>query len=365
MPEPHHVPVMGERICELLAPALSAGGVMIDATVGLAGHTLLVLERFPDVRVVGIDRDPDALRIATERTAGFPGRFVPHAGVFDDIPVALAAAGADTAAAVLFDLGVSSMQLDSDRRGFAYSRETILDMRMDPTAPVTAADVVNGYDTEELARVFRQYGEERFAGRIARAIVAARSTAPVTTTTQLADLCDSAVPMAGRRRGHPAKRVFQALRIEVNDELGALRRALDVAVRSTRLEGRLAVLSYHSLEDRIVKRAFAAGAHPPVPAGLPVVPDSARPFLDLLTRGAEKPSDAEIADNPRAASARLRAVSRTGAVLPGWEVAAADHCLTARTAPGLRFPTIARGGASARVNSCRSWPSSPDCSGRA
>ena len=318
----HHDPVFLDRICELLAPALADGGVMIDATVGLAGHTTAVLERFPGARVVGIDRDPEALRLARQRTSAHPGRFVGHAAVFDDIEGALAAVEADTADAVLFDLGVSSLQLDSDRRGFAYSRDTVLDMRMDATAGVTAADVVNEYSTEELTRVFREYGEERFAHRIARAVVAARGRSPLRTTTQLAELCDNAVPLAGRRKGHPAKRVFQALRIEVNDELGALRVGLDRAVRATKVDGRVAVLSYHSLEDRIVKRAFAAGIQPPVPPGLPIIPDTARPFLRPLTRGAEKPTAAEIAANPRAASARLRAVHKIHPVIPGWEVAA-------------------------------------------
>ncbi len=321
MAEFRHDPVLLDRITDLVAPAVAGGGLLVDATLGLGGHTERLLREFPALHVVGIDRDPEALALATARLADFAPRFTPYRAVFDDIPGALAAAGADSTRGVLFDLGVSSLQLDSDARGFAYSRETSLDMRMDSADQVTAADVVNEYSTEELARVFSQYGEERFSHRIARRIVRERDTTPIVTTTQLADLVAAAVPEQGRRRGHPAKRVFQALRIEVNDELGALRRGLTAAVRATAPGGRIVVLAYHSLEDRIVKRAFAAGAHPPVPPGLPVVPPDARPFLRLVTRGAERPDAAEVAANPRAASARLRVAEVIGPVPPAWQAA--------------------------------------------
>lgn len=318
-----HDPVMRDRITELLGPAILArpDPVVVDGTVGLGGHTENLLATYPQLTVVGIDRDPQALAMATERLRPFGARFVPYRAVFDDIVGALAAAGSDGAAGILFDLGVSSLQLDSDERGFAYSRSTFLDMRMDPAGQVTAQDVVNDYSPEELARVFRQYGEERFASRIAQRIATVRSTAPITTTTQLAQICEAAVPAAGRRKGHPAKRVFQALRIEVNDELAALRAGLENGVRALRPDGRIAVLAYHSLEDRIVKRAFASGAHPPVPPGLPVIPAEAMPFLHLVTRGAEQPAESEVGANPRAASARLRVATRVGPVPGSWRVA--------------------------------------------
>lgn len=323
-----HTPVMRDRITDLLAPAITASvpdgsrPIAVDGTVGLGGHTAHLLTTFPDLVVVGIDRDAQALDVARDRLMAFGDRFIPFHSVFDDVQGALAAASATSAAAVLFDLGVSSLQLDSDQRGFAYSRTTLLDMRMDTGSQVTAEDVVNEYSPEELARVFSQYGEERFAHRIARRIADRRAAARITTTTELADLCEAAVPMAVRRKGHPAKRVFQALRIEVNDELGALRDGLENGVRALAPGGRMAVLAYHSLEDRIVKRAFTSGAHPPVPARLPVVPDDAQPFLELITRGAEKPADQEVAINPRAASARLRVAALIRPVPSSWTVAA-------------------------------------------
>ncbi len=317
-----HDPVLVGRIVELLAPAATDGGIVIDATVGLGGHSEALLASFPTITVVGVDRDPEALALASARLAGYGDRFVPFSSVFDDISGAVAAAGGNDAAAVLFDLGVSSLQLDSDARGFAYSRSTRLDMRMDPRSGVTAEDVVNDYSPGELEQVFALYGEERFARRIAHRIATERQQRRITTTDQLSAICDAAIPAAARRKGHPAKRVFQGLRIEVNGELDALRLGLEHSVRTLRPNGRVAVLSYHSLEDRIVKRAFAAGARPPVPAGLPVIPDDARPFLRLLTRGAEQASDSEVRDNPRAASVRLRAVQRILPIPPTWTVAA-------------------------------------------
>lgn len=319
-----HDPVMRDRITELLAPSVTAAPdpVVIDATVGLGGHSEHLLATFPDLVVVGIDRDPAALASATRRLAGFGDRFVGFRSVFDDIEGALGAAGASAAAGIVFDLGVSSLQLDSDERGFAYSRTTHLDMRMDPAGQVTAEDVVNDYSAKELARVFQQYGEERFAHRIAARIVTRRETARITTTTELAQICDAAVPMAARRKGHPAKRVFQALRIEVNDELTALRAGLAHGIGSLRPLGRVAVLSYHSLEDRIVKQAFADGANTTAPPDMPVIPPDAQPYLRLITRGAEKPDDDEVAGNPRAASARLRVAELIRPVPPNRQVVA-------------------------------------------
>ena len=308
----HHVPVMLDRVLDLLDPvAARESAVVVDATIGLGGHAAALLARHPDLHLIGIDRDADALARSRARLAAHSDRVQLVHGVYDSLADILAAAGTPRVDGVLFDLGVSSMQLDDDERGFAYSRDTGLDMRMDTTTGITAADVVNTYPVAELSRVLREYGEERFARRIAQAIDRERSIAPLTSSRRLAELVRDAVPAATRRvGGHPAKRTFQALRIEVNDELGTLERALPAAVTALRLGGRLVVLAYQSLEDRIVKRVFAAGATTSAPPDLPVVPESAMPTLRLLTRGAEVPDEREVADNPRAGSARLRAVER-------------------------------------------------------
>jgi 16S rRNA (cytosine1402-N4)-methyltransferase len=307
-----HVPVMLDRVLELLDPVAGrASAVVVDATVGLGGHAAALLARHPDLRLIGIDRDPAALARSTARLAAHGDRITLVHGVFDSLPDVLRGAGADRVDGVLFDLGVSSMQLDTDDRGFAYSRDTGLDMRMDPTSGVTAAEIVNGYPVAELTRVLREYGEERFARRIAQAIDRERSIRPLTSSVRLAELVRDAVPAATRRTGgHPAKRTFQALRIEVNDELGALERALPAAITALRLHGRLVVLAYQSLEDRIVKRTFVAATSSTAPPDLPVVPPEAEPRLKLITRGAEQASAAEVEDNPRAASVRLRALER-------------------------------------------------------
>ena len=317
-PAPLHVPVMRERVLALLAPALTppvvgAPGpqVVVDATVGLGGHAAALLAAHPDLHLIGLDRDPQALAICDERLAAFRSRVRLVRAVYDALPQVLADADVSDVAGVLFDLGVSSLQLDAASRGFSYSRDTELDMRMDPTHGPTAADVVNDYSAADLARVLRVYGEERFARRIAEAIVHERANAPIRSSARLAELVRSAIPAATRRvGGHPAKRTFQALRIEVNDELGALERALPCALDAIHVGGRVVVIAYHSLEDRLVKRLFTAGATSSAPPDLPVVPESAQPVLRLLTRGAETPDDAELAANPRAASARLRAVER-------------------------------------------------------
>jgi 16S rRNA (cytosine1402-N4)-methyltransferase len=307
-----HEPVMLGRVLDLLDPVASgAEAVIVDATVGLGGHAAALLARHPDLHLVALDRDPDALDRSRSRLAAHRDRVSLVHGVYDTLPDVLAALGVERVDGVLFDLGVSSMQLDADERGFAYSRDTALDMRMDPTASRTAADVVNGYPVEDLRRVLREYGEERFASRIAAAIDRERSVAPLTSSAQLAELVRSAVPAPARRTGgHPAKRTFQALRIEVNDELGVLERALPAAIAAVRLGGRVVVLAYQSLEDRIVKRVFATGSRSSAPPDLPVVPEQSQPTLRLLTRGAERPDAFEVEANPRAASARLRAVER-------------------------------------------------------
>jgi 16S rRNA (cytosine1402-N4)-methyltransferase len=298
----------------VLGPACAPdGAVLIDATLGLAGHSLALLRAHPGLRLIGLDRDPEAREEAGRRiaAAGLADRATLVPAVFDELPDVLERLGVPEVQAVLFDLGVSSLQLDRPERGFSYAADALLDMRMDPTAPRTAADVVNTYSAKELTRVLRHYGEERFAARIAAAIERERARQPITGTARLAELVRDAIPAATRRTGgHPAKRTFQALRIEVNDELGALTRALPEALEVLAVGGRIAVITFHSLEDRIVKQTLAAGATDSTPPGMPISLPGHQPVLRLLTRGGEPPSAAEITANPRAASARLRAAER-------------------------------------------------------
>ena len=312
MTEPRHVPVLLARTVELLAPALDReGAVVVDATLGMGGHSAALLERFPAVQLVGLDRDPQALALAGARLAAYDARITLVHAVYDELAAVLARAGVRRVQGVLFDLGVSSLQLDEPARGFAYAQDAPLDMRMDQTRGITAAEVVNSYPPAQLARVIATYGEERFARRIADAIARERDREPFTGTARLAELVRSAIPAATRRTGgHPAKRTFQALRIEVNGELHALEAALPAAIDALAVGGRIVVLSYHSLEDRLVKRALVAGATSTAPPGLPVVLPGHEPVLGLLTRGAEQPDEAEVATNPRAASVRLRAAER-------------------------------------------------------
>jgi 16S rRNA (cytosine1402-N4)-methyltransferase len=312
MTTPSHVPVLLDRVVALVAPALERpGSVFVDATLGLGGHAEAVLDRCPAARLVGVDRDAHALDLAGVRLAPFVGRTTLVHAVYDEIPAVLDELGLESADGILFDLGVSSMQLDVRERGFAYAEDAPLDMRMDDTEGPTAADVLNTYPAAELARILRTYGEEKFAKPIARAIVKARETEPFTGSARLVQLLRDTIPAPARRTGgHPAKRTFQALRIEVNDELGVLRRAIPAAIDSIAVGGRVVVMSYHSLEDRLVKQAFAEGTTSKVPHDLPVVPAGHEPPLRSLTRGAEKASTEEIAQNPRAASVRLRAVAR-------------------------------------------------------
>lgn len=309
---PAHVPVLLDRVVALLAPALrERGAVVVDCTLGMGGHAEALLQAAPGCRLVGLDRDPEALRRSTQRLGEHADRTAFVHAVYDALPGVLADLGLDRVSAVLFDLGVSSLQLDEADRGFAYAQDAPLDMRMDPTRGPTAADVVNGYDGRSLARVLREYGEERFSSRIADAIVRERAVEPFAGTARLAELVRASIPAATRRTGgHPAKRTFQALRIEVNDEIGVLRRALPAAVDMLTVGGRLVVLSYQSLEDKIVKAELVARSTSEVPVELPFVPDGASPELQLLVRGAEKAPDTEVAVNPRAASVRLRAAER-------------------------------------------------------
>ncbi|MDO5682338.1 MAG: 16S rRNA (cytosine(1402)-N(4))-methyltransferase RsmH [Propionibacteriaceae bacterium] len=307
-----HVPVMLSRIVDLLAPALTApGSVHVDCTLGLGGHAEAILTRCPEARLIGIDRDPQALAYAKERLAPFADRVTLVAAVYDELPQVLADLGTPRVQSILADLGLSSLQIDRADRGFAYAVDAPLDMRMDGSQPLTAAAVVNTYSAADLQRILSRFGEERFAPRVARAIVTAREVEPFTTSARLVSVVADAIPMAARKTGgHPAKRTFQALRIEVNRELAALDGLLPAAVAALALGGRLVVLSYHSLEDRAVKNVLRVASEDRAPRGLPVVPPGFGPELALLTRGAEKPSAEEISTNPRAASARLRAAER-------------------------------------------------------
>ena len=306
-----HTPVMLERCIELLAPALERdGAVLVDATLGMGGHTEAFLQRFAGLRVIGLDRDTDALRIAGERLARFGDRVSFVHTVYDGIADAVAQAGLDGVDGVLFDLGVSSLQLDEADRGFAYAQDAPLDMRMDQSAGTTAAEVLATYGEGDLRRIFERYGEEKLAGRYARAIIAARGTGPIERSGQLVQILTDATPAAVQRAGHPAKRVFQALRIEVNGELASVEHAVPAALRALRTGGRIVVLSYQSLEDRIVKRVLAAASRSSAPAGLPVELAEHAPRFRLLVKGAEQASDDERARNRRAAPVRLRAAER-------------------------------------------------------
>lgn len=308
-----HTPVLRDRVLDLLAPALERdGAVYVDGTLGMGGHAEAVLERFPKARVIGIDRDEQALALAGSRLAAHADRISLVHAVYDEFDSVVTDLGLSRVDAALFDLGVSSLQLDEEDRGFAYRVDAPLDMRMDQGRGRTAAEVLNEYEPARLETLIKEYGEERYAKAIVRAIVAERVVHPFTTSGPLVELLKRVVPAASQRSGgHPAKRTFQALRIEVNAELDAWRRALPAAIRRLRVGGRIAVLSYHSLEDRITKQTLAAGAHSRTPAGMPVERPQDAAYLRLLTRGAEVPGPEEVRDNPRASSARLRAAERT------------------------------------------------------
>jgi 16S rRNA (cytosine1402-N4)-methyltransferase len=307
-----HVPVLLERCVSLLAPALAEpGAVVVDGTLGLGGHSEALLAACPGAVLVGIDRDPQALDLAGRRLAPFGERVRLVHAVYDELPRVLAGLGHSVVRGILLDLGVSSLQLDERERGFAYAVDAPLDMRMDNTTGHTAAEILNTYPAGELTRILREYGEERFARRIAEAVVRERASRPFSTSARLVDLIRACVPAATRRTGgNPAKRTFQALRIEVNGELTALERALPAAVDALDVGGRIVVLAYQSLEDRIVKKVLAAGASSTAPPGLPVELPEHAPVLRLLTRGAETASEQETGQNARAASVRLRAAER-------------------------------------------------------
>jgi 16S rRNA (cytosine1402-N4)-methyltransferase len=306
-----HTPVFLERTIELLAPAIShPGAVVVDATLGMGGHAEALLTRFPELTLVGLDRDTEALRLAGERLAPFGDRVHLVHTVYDEIQGALKSLGIATVSGILFDLGVSSLQLDRVERGFSYSKDAPLDMRMDSTSPLTAEVILAEYSEAELRRIFYEFGEEKLSPRYARKIVQAREVEPFTRSAQLVDLIIAATPAAVQRSGHPAKRVFQALRIEVNQELAVLSRAIPAALDCLELGGRMVVLSYQSLEDRIVKRVLAPRSTSTAPAGLPVELPEHRPEFKPLVRGAEQASESERIANPRATPVRLRAVER-------------------------------------------------------
>lgn len=287
---------------------------MVDATLGLGGHSEYFLRTYPEIHLVGLDRDTEALQLAAARLAPFEDRITLVHTRYDGIAAALAQAGfAETGSvrAILMDLGVSSMQLDEADRGFAYSVDAPLDMRMDPTTGPTAADVLNTYSHGDLARVLKTYGEERFAGRIASEVLRRRAQRPFTTSAELVELLYAAIPAATRRTGgHPAKRTFQALRIEVNRELESLEAAVPAALDALAVGGRIVVMSYQSLEDKVVKHVLAERSTSRTPMDLPVELPGMGPEFTILTRGAEKATAAEIEDNPRAAPVRMRAAER-------------------------------------------------------
>lgn len=311
-----HAPVLVDTCIELLAPAFQVPApVLIDCTLGMGGHTEAFLERFENLTVIGIDRDPAAITLAGERLARFGKRFRPVQTTYDDVA---AAAGNRPVDGILMDLGVSSLQLDETERGFSYSHDAPLDMRMNAQVGRTAADILAEESVGELTRILREYGEEKFAHRIATTVVQRRASAPLLRTGELVDIVRSAIPAPARRTGgNPAKRTFQALRIAVNDELGTLERALPAALAALRVGGRIVVEAYQSLEDRLVKRAFAAGATSRAPKGLPVELEEHKPWLELLTRGAIRASEEEITRNSRSASVRLRAAEK---IRPGGQL---------------------------------------------
>lgn len=317
-----HVPVMRERMAELLAPAVGTDAVLIDATLGAGGHTEHFLTTFPGARVIGVDRDPNALAEATERLAPFGDRFAAVQARFDEMGEAIAAAEgeafdlvrANGVAGALFDLGVSSMQLDQAERGFAYRVDAPLDMRMDPTRGITAAEVLNTYSHGELAHVLKTYGDERFAGKIASAVVKEREREPFTTSARLVELLYDTIPAATRRTGgHPAKRTFQALRVEVNGELDAIRNVVPVITDLLAVGGRVVFMSYQSHEDKIIKSALRELTTSKTPPGLPIDLPGTEAKFALITHGAEQASKEEIERNPRAAPVRVRGIKKLSA----------------------------------------------------
>ncbi|MFD2455728.1 16S rRNA (cytosine(1402)-N(4))-methyltransferase RsmH [Corynebacterium mendelii] len=323
-----HQPVMMDRVTELLRPAVESRGdkaVIVDCTLGAGGHSEHFLSVFPETRLIGVDRDTRALDAARARLTGFGSRFTGVATRFDEVGDCLAALLADGGdipepvrladscgvSAFLFDLGVSSMQLDQPERGFSYAVNAPLDMRMDTTQEFTAADIVNTFSHGEIAKILKDYGDERFAGKIASLIVQQRTQEPIRDTETLVEIIYRAIPAPARRTGgHPAKRTFQALRVAVNSELDSIARALPAAMDMLAPGGRIVVMSYQSHEDRLVKKLFRQATASRQPAGLPVDLPGLAPEFRLLTRGADTATEKEIAANPRAKPARVRAIEK-------------------------------------------------------
>ena len=307
-----HRPVMLERTIELLRPAIEGKrATVVDCTLGLGGHTEALLRQFPGLTVIGIDRDDAALELATDRLKEFGSRFVPAAAIYDELADVLEMLEISDVEGILMDLGVSSMQLDQPERGFSYAQDVELDMRMNQVGGKTAADLLANLDHGQLARIFRDYGEERFASQVAREIVNTRESQPIKTSGDLNAILARSIPQApGKTSGHPGKRVYQALRIAVNDELGILERAMPQAIDALAVGGRLVVMSYHSLEDGIVKKALQAAAVSTTPIEMPVELPGTSPKLNILTKGVERATEVELHQNPRALSARLRAAEK-------------------------------------------------------
>jgi 16S rRNA (cytosine1402-N4)-methyltransferase len=307
-----HVPVMLERTLEILGEALTGSdAILVDCTLGLGGHTEAFLEKFPSLTVIGIDRDQTAIDLASERLARFGQRVKFAHATYDQILEVLSNFGVEAVEGILLDLGVSSMQLDEADRGFAYSYDAPLDMRMDGSQELNAADVLNRYSESELVRIFKEYGEERYAKQIAAAIIREREVLEFSNSQRLAKLIVDIVPfIPGKSKGHPAKRVFQALRIEVNRELEVLKATMPAAIEALQVGGRVLVLAYHSLEDRIVKQAIATAATSSAPIDFPIELPEHAPLLRLVVKGAELATEQEIQNNPRAASVRLRAAEK-------------------------------------------------------
>jgi 16S rRNA (cytosine1402-N4)-methyltransferase len=311
-----HISVMRNRCIDLLTPSIemSEHPVVVDATLGLGGHSEALLDRFPQLTVIGIDRDPRALAKATERLSRFGERIKTSHAIFDEMSEVVLSHGYSHVSGVLFDLGVSSMQLDETERGFSYSQDAPLDMRMDSSRGITAFEIINYYEPGALVKILRTFGEEKFATRIVENIVKARAQAPLNSTLELAMLVKESIPAATRRTGgNPAKRTFQALRIAVNDELGAITRAMPQALNLVDVGGRVVVMSFQSLEDKIVKEIFVEAATSKSPRNLPVdLPEFAAKFA-LVLKSSEKASESEKLENPRSSSVRLRAIERVAA----------------------------------------------------
>lgn len=308
-----HASVMLDRCIALLSPSIekSSNPIVVDATLGLGGHSFALLEKFPNLKIISLDRDLSAIEKSSARLAKFSDRTTIVHAVYDEIPAVLKSLGIANVQGILFDLGVSSMQLDQVARGFSYSNDAPLDMRMDQSRGVSAKEVIDSYSRNDLIRIIREYGEERFATRIVDNLIAAREKGGINSTTELADLVKNSIPAPARRvGGNPAKRTFQALRIEVNQELEILQRAVPRAMDCLSVGGRMVVMSFQSLEDKIVKKFFTAATESKTPVGLPVEIEALAAKFKLVFSGSEKASEQEIEENSRAQSVRLRAIER-------------------------------------------------------